>query len=204
MFMKTYDYIIVGSGLYGTVMAERLKSKGKSVMIIEKRDHIGGNCYTVDDKETGINIHKYGTHIFHTSKQNVWKYINKFTAFNRYQHKVFTTYNNRVYNMPVNLHTINSFYGVNLKPAEIDDFMKDKLGRIKEPKNFEEKAICMMGWDLYSAFIKGYTMKQWDCHPRKLPAAIIDRIPMRKSFFDLVYQGKRNPPYPYNNWGYQI
>ena len=191
--MKKYDYIIVGSGFYGAVFAERIKSAGKSVLVIEKRDHIGGNCYSYAYEGTDISVHKYGTHIFHTSNADVWTYINRFGAFNRYQHRVLTVHGDKVYTMPINLGTINSFYGVNLRPFEVEKFIDGKRGSFDNPQNLEEKAISLIGRDLYEALIKGYTIKQWDCDPKTLSADIITRLPVRSSYrdsyFDDIYQG---------------
>ncbi|MFC2066177.1 UDP-galactopyranose mutase [Chloroflexota bacterium] len=191
--MKSYDYIVVGAGLFGAVAAEQLARIDKSVLIIERRDHIGGNCYSYDYEGTNINVHKYGGHVFHTSNREVWDYINKFTEFNRYQHRVLITHNNRVYTMPINLGTINAFYNINLKPDQVEAFISSKREGIQNPKNLEEKAISMIGKDLYEAFIKGYTMKQWGCDPKELPPSIVERLPVRTSYcdayFDDVYEG---------------
>ncbi|MFA5147908.1 MAG: UDP-galactopyranose mutase [Candidatus Omnitrophota bacterium] len=191
--MRKYDYIIVGCGLYGTVSAERLKSKGKKVLVIERRDHIGGNCFSYEHPGTNIEVHKYGTHIFHTDNKKVWDYVNSFVEFNRYRHRVLTTYKGKVYTMPINLGTINAFYGLDLKPSEVGDFIASKRENIKDPRNLEEKAISLIGKDLYEAFIKGYTMKQWNCDPKELPAEIITRLPVRRSYndsyFNDYYQG---------------
>lgn len=191
--MKKYDYIIVGCGFYGAVIAERLRASNKAVLIIEKRNHIGGNCYSYEYEDTNITVHKYGTHIFHTSSKETWDYINRFTEFNRYQHRVLTTYKNKVYAMPMNLGTVNAFYNLNLKPNEVTGFIAKKKKRIDHPKNLEEKAISLIGKDLYEAFIRGYTAKQWGCDPKELPAAIITRLPVRSSYydsyFDDYYQG---------------
>ena len=188
--MKVYDYIIVGCGFSGAVFAQQAKESGRSVLILEKRDHIGGNCYSYNWQDTNITIHKYGTHIFHTNDKVVWDYICRFTKFNGYRHRVLTTHNNRVFMMPINLGTINSFYGINLKPYEVDQFLEEKKGKIENPQNLEEKAISLIGRDLYEAFIKGYTMKQWDCSPTHLPADIITRLPIRSSYNDLYFKDK--------------
>lgn len=191
--MAKYNYVIVGGGLFGAVTAEQLTKKGNSVLLLERRDHVGGNCYTYNDEETGINIHKYGTHIFHTNNREIWEYINQFSDFNRYQHRVLTTYEGKVYTMPINLGTINAFYNSNLKPSEVEAFIATKRSGVENPANLEEKAISLIGKDLYDAFIKGYTIKQWGCDPRELPANIITRLPVRysyyDSYFDDTYQG---------------
>jgi UDP-galactopyranose mutase len=192
-----YDYLVVGAGFFGSVIAERIANDlGLKVLVIDKRSHIGGNCYSEIEPETGVEIHRYGTHIFHTSSRKVWEYITKFTEFNSYHHQVLTTYKNKVYQMPINLETINSFYNLNLKPHEAKEFIKNEIAKewIKEPKNLEEKAISLIGRPLYEAFIKGYTIKQWDKDPRELPPNIITRLPVRYNysedyFVDTRWQG---------------
>ncbi len=182
--MKT-DFLIVGSGFFGAVIAERISNVlNKKVLVIEKRNHIGGNCYSEIDKKTGIEYHSYGTHIFHTSNEKVWKYINKFTSFNNYRHQVLTTYKNKIYQMPINLETINSFYNKNLSPSDAIKFIDTiaKKENIKNPKNLEEKAISMIGKKLYEAFIKNYTTKHWGVSPKNLPASIFNRLPIRFSY----------------------
>ena len=175
--------MIAGSGFLGSVIAERIASQlNKKVLVIEKRDHIGGNCYSEKDQETNIEFHKYGTHIFHTSNEKVWKYINQFTTFNAYRHQVLSSYQNRIYQLPLNLETINRFFNVNLKPFEVDEFMAKKKPALDNPSNFEEKAISEIGRELYEAFIKGYTIKQWQTDPKQLPAAIFNRLPIRKNY----------------------
>jgi UDP-galactopyranose mutase len=185
--MNSYDYLVVGSGFYGAVVAEQIKKAGKSVLVLEKREHIGGNCYSCEYGGTDIRLHKYGTHVFRTSNKDLWEYINGFGTFNRYQHRVLTTYQNKVFSMPINLGTINSFYGLNLKPFEVEEFMSTKRGRFPNPHNLEEKAINLVGVDLYEVFFKGYTIKQWDRDPKELPADIINRLPVRKSYYDSYY-----------------
>lgn len=188
-----YEYIIVGSGFFGAVIAERIANElGKEVLIIEKREHVGGNCYSEINPETGVEIHKYGTHIFHTDKPHVWKYINRFTEFNAYRHQVLTTFKGKVYQMPINLETINSFYNVNLKPFEVEGFLKKEIEKenITDPETFEDKAISMIGRPLYEAFIKGYTLKQWQRDPKELPAAILNRLPFRKNYDESYYFSK--------------
>lgn len=191
--MEKNDYIIVGCGFFGAVAAERLSQKGKSVLVIEKRDHVGGNCYSYEHEGTGIEIHKYGTHIFHTSSKKVWDYINRFGEFNRYRHRVLTTHQGRVYSMPINLGTVNAFFNMNLKPSEVEGFIAKQRSKITHPKNLEEKAISLVGKKLYEAFFKGYTKKQWGCDPKELPIEIIARLPVRTSYndayFDDEYQG---------------
>jgi len=192
-----YDYLVVGAGFYGAVIAERIANDlGATVLVIDKRSHIGGNCYSEIDRETGIEFHTYGTHIFHTSSKKVWDYITKFTAFNGYHHQVLTIHRGKVYQMPINLETINSFYGLNLRPYEVDELLRDEAARegIEEPRNLEEKAISQIGRPLYEAFIKGYTIKQWNKPPTELPVNIISRLPVRHNyqedyFLDSRWQG---------------
>ena len=188
-----YDYLVVGAGLFGAVFAQQAKEAGRTVKVIEKRDHIGGNCFSYEFEDTNITVHAYGTHIFHTSDTDIWNYVNRFTRFNRYQHRVLTTHRARVYSMPINLGTINAFYGLNLRPDQVEAFLAGKRGSIANPRNLEEKAISLIGSELYEAFIRGYTKKQWGCDPKLLPANIITRLPVRSSYhdsyFDDVYQG---------------
>ncbi len=190
------QYIIVGAGFWGATIAERIASVMKQpVMVIDKRDHIGGNCHSSLDEETGIECHRYGSHIFHTSLPQVWEYINRFGKFTSYQHKVFITHEGKVYTMPINLSTINAFYGRNFRPAEAATFLEAEIARnfIEYPKNLEEKAISLIGRPLYEAFIRGYTHKQWEHDPRELPASIISRLPFRtnydNSYFNDTWQG---------------
>ncbi len=193
MNLEGVKYLVVGSGFFGAVIAERIANiMNEKVLVIEKRGHIGGNCHSIDDKETGIHYHLYGTHIFHTSNKRVWEYINKFTEFNGYFHQVLTRHNGKVYQMPVNLETINSFYNVDLKPFEVEEFLRKEIEKenIKEPANFEEKAISMMGRPLYEAFIKGYTLKQWQKDPKDMPDSILKRLPFRTNYNESYYYSR--------------
>jgi UDP-galactopyranose mutase len=190
MKFEGLKYLIVGGGFFGSVLAERIANVLKdNVLVIDKRNHTGGNCYSADDPETGIHYHLYGTHIFHTPNEKVWNYINRYTSFNSYYHQVLTTHKGKVYQMPVNLETINSFYNLNLKPFEVDDFLAEEIRRegIVNPANFEEKAISMMGRPLYEAFIRGYTLKQWQKDPRQMPESVLKRLPFRKNYNESYY-----------------
>lgn len=196
MDLKKYDFVVVGAGFFGSVIAERIASQlNKKVAVIERRNHVGGNCYSEVHKETGIEYHKYGTHIFHTSNEKVWDYITQFTEFNVYYHQVLTEYKGKIYQMPINLETINSFYNVNLKPFEVEAFLEKEKAKesYKEPANFEEQAINFVGRPLYEAFLKGYTQKQWEKNPKDIPAHILKRLPFRtnynESYFFDKYQG---------------
>ena len=194
--LKKYKYIIVGSGFFGAVIAERIaEDLNEKVAIIEKRDHFGGNSYSYLDKETGIECHKYGTHIFHAKNKKVWDYICQFTAFNNYHHIVRTVYKDKIYPMPINLDTINCFFGTNMNSSEAMEFIESEIKKenILNPSNLEERAISLVGRRLYEAFIKGYTKKQWQTDPKELPMEIIERLPVRfnnvDSYFEDEYQG---------------
>lgn len=186
MFEK-FDVVVVGSGLFGSVVAEQASRDGYRVAVIEVRDHIGGNCYTEADPVTGINVHKYGAHIFHTSNEQIWNYINQFTKFNNYHHRVRSMVNGRSYSMPINLDTLNSFFSENFTPAEAQRFVENLRVHKDNPANFEEQAIALIGPTLYRAFIEGYTLKQWETDPKELPASIIRRLPVRYNYDDSYY-----------------
>jgi UDP-galactopyranose mutase len=193
---ENFDYIIVGSGFFGAVIAERIANDlQKKVLVIEKNSHVGGNCYSEIEPNTGIEYHKYGTHIFHTSNKEVYDYLKRFCEFNGYYHQVLTTHREQVYQMPINLETINNYFHTNLKPYQVEEFLEKKIKgeKINNPSSFEEFAINSIGRELYDAFIKGYTQKQWGKAPHLLPASIIKRLPVRKNynesyFFD-TWQG---------------
>ncbi|WP_432738554.1 UDP-galactopyranose mutase [Maridesulfovibrio sp. FT414] len=196
--MAQFDYrhVVVGAGITGCTIARRIvEDFGERVLVIDRRDHIGGNCHSSVDPQTGIEVHNYGTHIFHTAEKRVWNFLSRFTEFNSYRHKVVTTYQGRTYHMPVNLQTINSFFGINLRPHEVEGFIREQSAkeRISDPRNLEEKAISLIGRELYESFVKGYTVKQWECDPRDLPAEIITRLPFRHGYecdyFTDRYQG---------------
>ena len=198
-----YDYLIVGCGFYGATLAERIANdKKKTVLVIDKKDHIGGNSYSAVDQETGIEYHKYGTHIFHTSNEIVMNYLNRFCELNGYHHQVLTTHKNKVYQMPINLETINSFYNLNLKPSEAKEFIKNEIEKtfIKNPNNLEEKAISLIGKPIYEAFIKGYTSKQWEKDTKDLPPYIITRLPVRYNYNEDYFNNCRWQGIPLNGF----
>lgn len=185
--MKDYNYLIVGAGVFGATVAERLASAGKKVLVVDRREHLAGNIYSYTDEKTGIEVHKYGSHIFHTEIEEVWEYITKFMEFNDYTHTVDTRHEGKLYPMPINLDTINLLYGTEMSAEEAEKFVADEAKRdterlgIKEPKNFEEKGISLVGEKLYTAFLKNYTEKQWNTSATNLSAEILKRIPVRFS-----------------------
>ena len=186
-----YDYIVVGSGLYGAIFAHEAKAKGKSVLVVDKRPNIAGNVYT--ENQEGINVHMYGAHIFHTNDKRVWNYITQFAEFNRFTNSPVANYKGELYSMPFNMYTFNKMWGV-VTPeeaaAKIDEQKKEITG---EPKNLEEQAISLVGRDIYEKLVKGYTEKQWGRDCKELPAFIIKRLPVRLTFdnnyFNALYQG---------------
>ena len=190
--MKHYDYLVVGAGLYGAVFAYEAKKRGKEVLVIDRRDHKGGNIYCED--VNGINVHKYGAHIFHTSNKKVWEYVNQFAEFNRYTNSPVANYKGELYNLPFNMNTFNKMWGV-ITPQEATAKIEQqrKEAGITEPKNLEEQAISLVGKDIYEKLIKGYTQKQWGRKCTELPSFIIKRIPVRLTFdnnyFNDLYQG---------------
>lgn len=185
MDMKNFTYVVVGAGFWGGVMAERIAEElQEAVLVLERRTHLGGNSGSSVDPRTGIECHNYGTHIFHTRLPEVWEYVNRFSSFTTYRHKVLTTYRDRVYPMPISLATINSFFGLNLKPREVAEFIRSQIDAVSSgtAANLEEKAVSLIGRPLYEAFIKGYTWKQWQTDPVDLPPEIITRLPVRPSY----------------------
>ena len=180
-----YDLIVVGSGFFGMTVAERAATElGRRVLVLDRRDHIGGNAYSEAEPETGIEIHRYGAHLFHTSNERVWAYVNRFTSFTDYVHRVFTIYDDKTYSMPVNLATMCSYFGRALSPQQARELVAEQAAEItgEQATNFEEKAVSLVGRPLYEAFFKGYTAKQWQTDPTELPAAIISRLPVRYTF----------------------
>jgi UDP-galactopyranose mutase len=190
------DLVVVGSGFFGLTIAERCATDlGLRVLILERRHHIGGNAYSEREPETGIEVHRYGAHLFHTSNARVWEYVNRFTAFTGYQHRVFTIYKGRVYPMPINLGTICEYFGAAMSPAEARALVAEQSAEVdsESAANLEQKAVSLIGRPLYEAFIRGYTAKQWQTDPVDLPAEIIARLPVRYTFnnryFSDTYEG---------------
>ena len=189
--MKDYDYLVVGSGLYGAIFAHEAKAHGKSVLVVDKRPNIAGNIYT--ENIEGINVHKYGAHIFHTNNKKVWNYVTQFAEFNRFTNSPVANYKGELYSLPFNMYTFNKMWGV-VTPeeaaAKIEEQCKEITG---EPQNLEEQAISLVGRDIYEKLIKGYTEKQWGRDCKDLPAFIIKRLPVRLTFdnnyFNALYQG---------------
>lgn len=187
-----YDYLIVGAGLFGAVFAQQAKQAGKTVLVIDKRDHIGGNVYT--EEIEGINVHIYGAHIFHTSNKRVWDYVTRFADFNRFTNSPVANYKGELYSLPFNMYTFNKMWGV-VTPQQAADKIAEqrKAAGITEPKNLEEQAISLVGTDIYEKLVKGYTEKQWGRDCKDLPAFIIKRLPVRLTFdnnyFNALYQG---------------
>ncbi len=177
--------LIVGAGLSGAVIGRELAQEGYKVEILDARNHIGGNCHTVRDEATGVMVHVYGPHIFHTDDAEVWDYVNGFTTFMPYKNRVKTTSGGQVFSLPVNLHTINQFFGKTFRPDEARVFLEEQADKtISDPQTFEEQALRFVGNDLYEAFFKGYTQKQWGCSPTELPASILKRLPVRFNYDD--------------------
>ena len=189
--MKKYDYILVGSGLYSGVFAWFAKQKGKKCLVLEKRDHIGGNVYC--ENTEGIHVHKYGAHIFHTSNKEVWQFVNSLAEFNRYTNSPVANYKGEMYNMPFNMNTFSKMWNIST-PAEAKKIIEEQKKEITgEPKNLEEQAISLVGREIYEKLVKGYTEKQWGRDCTALPAFIIKRLPVRytydNNYFNDLYQG---------------
>lgn len=190
--METYDYLIVGAGLFGATFAYEAKKRGKKCLVIDRRDHLGGNIYC--ENVEGINVHKYGAHIFHTSSKYLWDYVNQFVEFNRYTNSPLANYNGEIYNLPFNMNTFNKLWGV-VTPQEAKEKIEEqrKEATITRPRNLEEQAISLVGTDIYEKLIKGYTEKQWGRKATELPSFIINRLPVRftydNNYFNDPYQG---------------
>ena len=191
MIRERYDYLLVGAGLYNAVFAWHARKAGKTCLVVEKREHTGGNVYCEDVE--GIHVHKYGAHIFHTSDERVWRFVNSFCEFNRYTNSPIANYHGEIYNMPFNMNTFNKMWGV-VTPGEAKEKIESQRAKISgEPKNLEEQAISLVGEDIYKKLIKGYTEKQWGRDCKDLPAFIIKRIPVRyiydNNYFNDRFQG---------------
>lgn len=191
-----YDLIVVGSGFFGLTVAERAASQNDArVLIVERRDHLGGNAYSEAEPTTGIEVHKYGAHLFHTSNKRVWDYVNQFTDFTDYQHRVFAMHKGTAYQFPMGLGLINQFFGKYYSPDEARQLIKDQTDGLdpRDAKNLEEKGIALIGRPLYEAFVRDYTAKQWQTDPKELPASNISRLPVRYTFnnryFNDTYEG---------------
>jgi UDP-galactopyranose mutase len=178
-------YCIVGAGFSGAVIARELAEAGHAVLVVDERNHVAGNCHTERDADTGVMVHRYGPHIFHTADDEVWAYVNRFTRMLPYVNRVKAVAGGRVYSLPINLLTINQFFGTTMGPAEAEAFIRSR-GRtdIAEPKTFEEQGLRFVGEELYRAFFEGYTRKQWGCDPSELPASILKRLPVRFNYDD--------------------
>ena len=191
-----FDLFVVGSGFFGLTIAERAATQlGKRVLVVERRPHIGGNAYSEREPETGIEVHKYGAHLFHTSNRRVWDYVRQFTDFTGYQHRVFAMHNGQAYQFPMGLGLVAQFFGRYYSPDEARQLIAGQAAEIKtdDAQNLEEKAISLIGRPLYEAFVKGYTAKQWQTDPKELPASNITRLPVRYTFdnryFNDTYEG---------------
>ncbi|MGW8565874.1 UDP-galactopyranose mutase [Isoptericola sp. NPDC055881] len=178
------DLVVVGTGLFGLTVAERMAEQGRKVLMIDRRDHLGGNAYSETDPDTGIEVHRYGAHLFHTSNERVWEYVNRFTAFTSYVHRVYTTHRGEVFPMPINLGTINQFFRSAHGPDAARALVREQAAELggKRPENLDEQGVSLIGRPLYEAFIQGYTAKQWQTDPRELPASIISRLPVRYTY----------------------
>lgn len=189
------DIVVVGAGLYGLTVAERMADAGRQVLLLDRRDHIGGNAYSERDPATGIEVHRYGAHLFHTSNERVWEYVNRFTAFTDYVHRVYTTHRGEVFPLPINLGTINQFFRSALGPDAARALIQEQAGELagRDPANLDEQGVSLIGRPLYEAFIREYTAKQWQTDPRELPASIIKRLPVRYTYdnryFSDTYEG---------------
>lgn len=199
----TTDILVVGAGFFGLTIAERAASAGLRVTVIDRREHLGGNAYSYRDAATGIEVHQYGSHIFHTSNEPVWEYVNRFTTFTPYEHRVYTTHGGEVFPMPINLGTINQFFRTALSPTEARQLIESQAAEVTgTPRNLEQKAVSLIGRPLYEAFIRGYTMKQWQTDPTELDPSIISRLPVRYTYdnryFNDPHQGV--PTDGYHTW----
>lgn len=198
------DLLVVGAGLFGLTVARQAAESGLRVTVIDSRDHLGGNAYSSVDEPTGIEVHRYGSHIFHTSNERVWRYVRRFTAFTGYQHRVYSTHRGVVYPLPISLGTLNQFFGAAMGPSEARALVAQQAAErdADTATNLEDKAIGLIGRPLYEAFVRGYTAKQWQTDPRELPASVIARLPVRYTYdtryFSDTYEGL--PAHGYLPW----
>jgi len=200
-----YDLVIVGAGLYGLTVAETMaREYGKRSLILDRRNHPGGNAWSERERQTGIEIHRYGAHLFHTSNERVWNYVNRFTSFTGYQHRVFTVFKGKVYPMPINLGTVCAYFGRHFSPDQARSLIREQASEAlgSEATNLEEKAISLIGRPLYEAFVRGYTAKQWQTDPRELSPDIITRLPVRYTFDNRYFSDTHEglPVSGYDNW----
>ena len=189
----TADLVVVGSGLFGLTIAEQAATElGLKVALLDRRSHIGGNAYSENEEQTGIEVHRYGAHLFHTSNERVWEHVNRFTDFTNYVHRVYTRHDGVVYPMPINLGTINQFFNAAYSPAEAKALIAEQAGELAgtDPQNLNDKGISLIGRPLYEAFIKHYTAKQWQTPPEELPASIISRLPVRYTYDNRYFNDK--------------
>ncbi|WP_270886699.1 UDP-galactopyranose mutase [Pedococcus sp. 5OH_020] len=194
--MESSDLVVVGSGFFGLTVAERVASElGRRVLVLERRNHLGGNAYSELEPKTGIEVHRYGAHLFHTSNQRVWDYVRRFTDFTGYQHRVFSVSKGQVYPLPINLGTICQYFGMQLTPQQARELVREQSGEMDPARvtNLEDRAVSLIGRPLYEAFVRGYTEKQWQTDPRELPPEVISRLPVRYTFdnryFNDTYEG---------------
>ncbi len=198
--MTGKSLLMVGAGLSGAVIGRHLAEAGHAVHVVDSRPHIAGNCHMERDAATGVNVHVYGPHIFHTDDDEVWEYVQRFEEFRPYKNRVKTTSQGRVFSLPINLHTINQYFGQTLRPDEARAFIETKADTsITDPQTFEDQALRFVGRDLYQAFFQGYTIKQWGCSPRDLPASILKRLPVRFNYDD-NYFNHRHQGMPVNGY----
>lgn len=199
------DLVVVGSGFFGLTVAERMaREHGRKVLVIDRRDHVGGNAYSEDEAQTGIEVHRYGAHLFHTSNERVWEYVNRFTSFTDYVHRVYTTHRGEVYPMPINLGTVNQFFRSSHGPQAARDLLHAQAAELgdKTPENLDEQGISLIGRPLYEAFIREYTAKQWQTDPQDLPASIISRLPVRYTYDNRYFSDTHEglPTDGYTRW----
>ena len=204
--MNNIDMIVAGAGIWGCTVARVLAEHGKKVLVLERREKVGGNCRCEIDPDTGIEVHLYGPHIFHTDNESVWKFVSRFTEFNRYTHKCLTVHDGKPYFLPFGLALVNKFYGLNLTPTELPSFIQSEVEKSKDDVgsnpdlNFETKAISLIGRRLYEAFMLEYTKKQWGRDPKELSSQIVKRIPVRASYDLNYYCGDRWQGIPLNGY----